>query len=965
MGTFAHTTTEPSPFAHGRRDARRSSGGDIWRVPGPSTPKLNVPRQGHLLPRPRLRAAVRSLWGGGVATLVAGPGYGKTATLADILCAASPYAVYVALDEDDSDPVRLLSLLAEGLEQVSPGLGSSALRAAQAGAGQSGLVSELEAALEGELRAYEGPRVVLGLDDVHMVESSARAVETLGWLVRCLPADWLLVLSSRRRLPLDLHTLRSAGRLVEIGVRRLRLTPTEVGDWARSAWGVGLSLSDARAIWRVSEGWPVALVLMGQHLGRGGVLPTRERLLGLSRRGRHLGEYLAHDVFSTLSPAAATFLMEAFPLERIVFPRDSGLFSEGEEAAERLCEEWTEAGFLVMRTGHRAYTLHGLVRGFAERQARRTNPEAAVGLMARVAVHLERVGELRSAVDVALRTGDPGLAVGAVRTLVGGSLNASASVGRQEWLARLGTEEVEAEPWLMVLKARLLQDQGGWKEAEELFNRSRRAFERGNDRSGAFQAALGQGFCLYVLGRWEDCLAALLRAEGDAATAAERSEVGMNVGAALLALCRWDEAVERFETAMMSAPAAGRRAFETRVTGHRTRVFILRGRYVPALDWARRAVRLSSSQTALHCATSLNLAANVLYLIGDYDQARVQADAAWALVEARDLAFLRVPVQLTHAGIALGIGDYRRTVTLLSDAIAESVATGDVEAQVWAEDLMGHVCRVNRNPARGLTHQLKALELVDRQQLSMADRVRCLCGVGMCQAVLGDHEAATATLDQVIGMSRHWGLEASLSPALFYRGWLHARVGDEGGAIRALCEALRLATVNRYVHLYRVEARVALPVLALCARYGAGAFPSTEIVPALSERQQGYYHTLTDGGVYPTDMPLGSVPFSRLSPCARTERPISAEERAIAGRFEGLTGREMEILRMIALGLPNKVVAGRLYITEKTIKTHTNNIYRKLGVQNRLQAVLAYQECERVSALASDEPRSGPRRGGS
>lgn len=888
--------------------------------------------------------------------MVAGPGYGKTATMADILRAAAPSSAYVALDEDDGDPVRFLSLLAEALERLCPGLGAGALSAERAAGSRVGLASEMEAALEQGFRAYAGPRAVLGLDDVHAVESSSDTLQILQWLVGCLPADWLLLLSSRRRISIDLGSLRSAGRLVEIGVRRLRLTPTEVGDWARVAWGVGLSLSDARAVWRVSEGWPVALVLMGQYLVRRGVPPTRERLVGLSRRGRHLGEYLAQDVFSKLSPAAATFLMEAFPLERIVFPRDSVLFSGGAAEAERLCEEWTEAGFLVMRTGQRAYALHRLVRSFAENQARRVNPEAAVALMARASAHLEAVGEVRPAIEVALRTGNPALAVGAVRRLVGGSLNVSEPIGRAEWLDRLAGQDVQGEPWLMVLRARLLQHQGGWKEAEALYSASRRAFEQKGDRGGAFQAALGQGFCLYVLGRWEDCLSALLRAEGDAAGAAEHAEVGLNIGAALLALCRWDEAVERFETAMMGAPQKGRQAFETRVAGHRTRVFILRGRYVPAHEWAWRAVRLSSSQTALHSATSLNLAANVLYLTGDYEQARMQADAAWALVEARDLAFLRVPCRLTHAGIALGVGDYRRAVTLLGEALAESVATGDVDAQVWAEDLMGHVCRVNRNPARGLVHQMNAMDLVDRAQLSMADRVRCLCGLGMSQAVLGRHEAATATLDQVIGMSRQWGLEASLSPALFYRGWLHALQGDEGGASRALCEAMRLATANRYVHLYRVEARVALPVLALCSRHGAGAFAGTEIVPALSERYRNYYRLLTEGHVYPTDMPLGSVPFSRLSQCARTERSLSVEEQALAHRFAGLTGRELEILRMIALGLPNKVVAGRLYITEKTIKTHTNNIYRKLGVQNRLQAVLAYQECERLSPLSPLEP---------
>jgi len=87
-----------------------------------------------------------------------------------------------------------------------------------------------------------------------------------------------------------------------------------------------------------------------------------------------------------------------------------------------------------------------------------------------------------------------------------------------------------------------------------------------------------------------------------------------------------------------------------------------------------------------------------------------------------------------------------------------------------------------------------------------------------------------------------------------------------------------------------------------------------------------------------------------LSVAGSSGSQVTIEERELALRFEGLTARESEILGLIAQGLPNKIVAKRLYITEKTIKTHTNNIYRKLGVQSRLQAVLAHQDFEKLAA---------------
>lgn len=54
----------------------------------------------------------------------------------------------------------------------------------------------------------------------------------------------------------------------------------------------------------------------------------------------------------------------------------------------------------------------------------------------------------------------------------------------------------------------------------------------------------------------------------------------------------------------------------------------------------------------------------------------------------------------------------------------------------------------------------------------------------------------------------------------------------------------------------------------------------------------------------------------------------------------GLTERELEIMRTIALGLKNKAIAEKLFISEKTVKTHINRIFRKLGVTNRTSAIM-------------------------
>jgi DNA-binding NarL/FixJ family response regulator len=56
-----------------------------------------------------------------------------------------------------------------------------------------------------------------------------------------------------------------------------------------------------------------------------------------------------------------------------------------------------------------------------------------------------------------------------------------------------------------------------------------------------------------------------------------------------------------------------------------------------------------------------------------------------------------------------------------------------------------------------------------------------------------------------------------------------------------------------------------------------------------------------------------------------------------------LTKREQEIVALVCVGLANKIIARRLGISEGTVKSHLNQIYRKLGVQNRTTLIITFR----------------------
>jgi len=113
------------------------------------------------------------------------------------------------------------------------------------------------------------------------------------------------------------------------------------------------------------------------------------------------------------------------------------------------------------------------------------------------------------------------------------------------------------------------------------------------------------------------------------------------------------------------------------------------------------------------------------------------------------------------------------------------------------------------------------------------------------------------------------------------------------------------------------------------------------VIQALKAGASGYVLKDSQAGAIVSSI-LAVVAGERVMASAVANRVLEMLTGATTPKefYDGLTAREVEILKMLATGMANKQIAYKLKISEKTVRNHVSNMYEKLDIYDRAQAVL-------------------------
>ena len=891
--------------------------------------KLRPPaRRGGLVPRPELVARLCDTRKYRLATIQAAAGFGKTSLLSQCyerIRAAQP-AAWLSLDASDNDYLRFLAHLFAAIEASGVELGREFRYLVRFGSRLApGTCADL---LTGALDSAAGG-LTLCIDDFHVLDDapSARLLSQLLLAPRSRLA-WLLA-SRSAPASLPLSRLRLLNELLELDTQALKFSHAESHEFLCSAVGESLAPALSRLLTERTEGWVAGLQLAS--LGLRSVTNRAGLIHGFTGANRNVADFLRDTVLSNLDQGTHDFLLATSILPRLSVELCNFVTGQNDARPRLDLLETLNLFIFSLDDERRWYRYHHLFAEFLEQRLCDREPLRARQLQERASVWFEESGCPLEAIELALRAQ---AYERAARLLDALGLFDKGEVGPLEHLARRIPKSVlEQYPNLE------LERIYGW-EADWDFTRSRSGLNRLKRvlhewRSGrrpvpehvdleyiAAKIAHREMMVLFV----SDDMAGTRKAceQWLAARHCADPHMEISTAGALLAARR-----EHYDCAGIDAAAAAlheqyQRAqwtfgeiFQDCVSGL---AFFQVGNATRALEVYERSL---AAATLLHGELS-PLASMPALLLAEvhYEQNRL-SQASGLIADYLDIAH------------GLGYVDKLIAAYVTKARLAASDGHHEIAQRTLNEgDRCAHLTGFLRLRANLLCERMRLL-LLSGHPAAVTDLARQEGLLGGC-ATVQPHEGVTSVteclaiswayaarangdVDGAIRLLKNWyrfvmerrchrsGLRLGLELATLY--FLRE---DMSAARQHICEAIRIAAPHNFVRSFIDAGR--------------------EIRYLLQGLVTGQYLNAAESD-YAQELLRGFTPEKTWIE--------SANQAPGCAHLGGFSHREVDILELAASDVPNREIARRLVLSEHTVKWYWKQIFGKLNVHRRLQAVIS------------------------
>ncbi len=359
--------------------------------------KVFIPREGpHLVSRPRLierlsEQTERKL------TLVSAPaGFGKTTVIGEWLAASDKPFAWLSLDSADNDPHRLLSYLALTLQQIDKQIGVGVRTALDSSSPPP--LNYLLTELINDIAVTEDA-FTLVLDDYHVIESQ-EVHDAIDYILDHMPPNMHLGITSRIDPPLALARLRVRGQMIELRAADLRFTVDEAASFLNDSMGVELSAEDVAILEKRTEGWIASLQLAALSLQSR--TDKHQFVEAFSGSHRHIIDYLVDEVMSAQTDEERDFLLGTSILEQLHAPLCDELLGIT-NSQQQLDKFDRENMFLVSLDDQRSwFRYHHLFSEFLSQRLSERGPEEVARLHLRAVNWMTANGYVEQAFNHAI-----------------------------------------------------------------------------------------------------------------------------------------------------------------------------------------------------------------------------------------------------------------------------------------------------------------------------------------------------------------------------------------------------------------------------------------------------------------------------------------------------------------------------------------------------------------------------------